>query len=224
MAMKAMILAAGRGQRMGTLTDSLPKPLIRLRGRALIDYHIESLAACGVRDFVINSGWLGERLHEHVGDGSAYGVRVAWSDEGWPALETGGGLRKALPLLGPAPFLVVNADVYVEYPWPRLLGMQLRTSLAHLVLVPNPEHNPGGDFTLREGRVVEPPHGDKLTYSGISVIDPALVAGQPAGARFQLAPLLREAAAAGRVGAERFEGKWSDVGTPERLAALESLR
>lgn len=222
--MKAMILAAGRGQRMGTLTDSLPKPLIRLRGRALIDYHLESLAACGVREFVINSGWLGERLHEHVGDGSAYGVRVAWSDEGWPALETGGGLRKALPLLGPAPFLVVNADVYVEYPWPRLLGMPLGTSLAHLVLVPNPEHNPGGDFTLREGRVVEPARGEKITYSGISVIDPALVAGQPAGARFQLAPLLREAAAAGRVGGERFEGKWSDVGTPERLAALEQRR
>ncbi|HUP91077.1 MAG TPA: nucleotidyltransferase family protein [Solimonas sp.] len=224
--MKAMILAAGRGERMRPLTDATPKPLIEVRGRALIDHHVEALVAAGVSDFVVNTGWLGEKVRAHLGDGSRYGaVRVQCTEEGWPALETGGGICQALALLGEAPFIVVNGDVYAEFPWPGLVERARAFAprqLAHLVLVPNPAHHPGGDFALRDGRVREPATGPLDTFSGISVLHPQLFAGQVPGTRFPLAPLLRAAARRDQVGGELFHGPWSDVGTLERLAHLET--
>lgn len=211
-----MILAAGRGERMRPLTDALPKPLLPARGRALIDHHLIALARGGVTDVVINLGWLGESIRSHVGDGARYGLRVAWSEEGYPALETGGGIHRALPLLGPEPFWLVNGDVFCDYAFtPRGLAAG---ALAHLVLVANPAHHPAGDFALIDGQVataVTP----RLTYAGIAVLDPRLFEGCSPG-RFPLAPLLRSAADRGAVTGECFTGCWSDVGTPERLAAL----
>jgi MurNAc alpha-1-phosphate uridylyltransferase len=211
-----MILAAGRGERMRPLTDTAPKPLLVARGRPLIEYHFEALARAGITEVVINLGWLGERLRAHVGDGRRFGLSVAWSEEGYPPLETGGGIARALPLLGPEPFWVVNGDVYCEYAFavrPLAPG-----ALAHLVLVPNPPQHPAGDFTLAGGLVGNGPEG-RLTYAGLAILDPRLLARERPG-RFPLAPLLREAAARDAVTGERFDGAWSDVGTPERLAAL----
>ena len=219
---KAFILAAGRGERMRPLTDALPKPLIPVRGRPLIEHHLANLAAAGIREVVINLGWLGDKLRGHLGDGAGFGLRIQWSDEGWPALETGGGLFRALPLLGAAPFLLINGDVFSDYPCAALRQRAEHLpplDLAHLVLVPNPAHNPRGDFALEAGRVIEPAP-PQLTFSGLSVLHPALFVGCQPGA-FGLAPLLRAAAKEGRVSAEVFHGLWSDVGTPERLAALE---
>jgi MurNAc alpha-1-phosphate uridylyltransferase len=220
--MKCMILAAGRGDRMRPLTDTLPKPLIPLKGRPLIEYPLRDLAEVGIKDFVINLGWLGEKIPEALGDGSRLGVRIKYSDESWPALETGGGIFNALRLLGPDPFVVVNADVYAEYPWFKLAGLANtlpKNVLAHLVLVPNPEHLKKGDFMFKGGRIVEPGEATH-TFSGISILRPVLFSGHQPG-KFPLAPLLRAAARAGRVTAEVFNGLWSDVGTPERLAELE---
>lgn len=220
--MKAVILAAGRGDRMRPLTDSTPKPLLRLRGKPLIEYHLERLGRAGVREIVINTGWLGEQLAEALGDGRRWQVRIQYSHEGWPALETGGGIFKALPLLGPEPFLVVNGDVYVEPDWRAWARRSLaHGDLAHLVLVPNPPHNPKGDFGLVASRVVDA--GASYTFSGISLLHPDLFQGQRGGA-FKLAPLLRKAVAQGAVTAELFTGPWSDVGTPERLLRLEKQR
>ncbi len=220
--MKAMILAAGRGERMRPLTDSLPKPLIPVRGQRLAERHLQHLAAAGVRELVINLGWLGERIEEALGDGSRLGVSIAWSREGWPCLETGGGIFNALPLLGPAPFLVLNGDVWTDYPLPDLVaraaGFPLQ-DLGHMVLVPNPPHHPRGDVTLAGGRVV-PACAETHTFSGLSVLRPELFAAAPGGA-FPLWPLLREAAIRGQVSGEIYEGRWSDVGTPQRLEALE---
>lgn len=218
---KAFILAAGRGERMRPLTDALPKPLIPVRGRPLIEHHLANLAAAGIREVVINLGWLGDKLRGHLGDGVGFGLRIQWSDEGWPALETGGGLFRALPLLGDAPFLLINGDIFSDYPCAALLQRAEHlplVDLAHLVLVPNPLHNPRGDFALEAGRVIEPA-SPQFTFSGLSVLHPALFEGCQPGA-FGLAPLLRAAAKEGRVSAEVFHGLWSDVGTPERLAAL----
>lgn len=218
--MRAMILAAGRGERLRPLTDSLPKPLLPVRGRALIEHHILGLAAAGVRQIVVNLGWLGERLRAHLGDGARYGVAIAYSEEGWPALETGGGVFRALPLLGSEPFLLVNGDVYTDYPWPAL-AERARTlpagDLAHLVLVPNPAHNGGGDFGLDRGRVRNAPR--QYTFSGISVQRPQLFAGCSDG-RFPLLPLWRQAAGSDQLGGELFDGLWSDVGTVERLELI----
>jgi MurNAc alpha-1-phosphate uridylyltransferase len=222
--MKAMILAAGRGERMRPLTDRTPKPLIAVGGRPLIEWHVAALKAAGVEEIVVNLGWLGARLREHLGDGSAFGVAIAYSEEGWPALETGGGIHAALPLLGPEPFLVFNGDVWSDVP---LAGLAARAAqlpaddLAHLVLVPNPPHNPRGDFGLAGGRMI-PACAESLTFSGLSVLRPVLFADCTPGA-FPLAPLLRDAAIRGRVSAELHAGRWSDVGTPERLQSLESL-
>lgn len=220
---RAFILAAGRGERMRPLTDHTPKPLLAVRGRPLIEHHLDALAAAGVREAVINLGWLGEQIRAQLGDGSRWGLRLAWSDEGWPALETGGGIFRALPLLGAAPFVVVNGDVYTDYPLAALVARATPLAagdLAHLVLVPNPAHHPRGDFALQDGRVVEPAP-PQYTFSGLSVLHPALFAGCSAGA-FGLAPLLRAAAQRGQVSAELHRGLWSDVGTQERLAALQS--
>lgn len=220
-----MILAAGRGERMRPLTERIPKPLVRLRGRPLIEYPLRDLAEAGVERFVINLGYRGAQIREHLGDGRRFGVSIEYSDEGEAPLETGGGLLQALPLLGEAPFLVVNADVYAEYAWIRLLGLARQLpprDLAHLVLVPNPAHRPQGDFALEQSRVREPaPEGaPSYTFAGLSVMRPELFAGCQPG-RFPVAPLLRAAARDGRLGAEVFRGLWSDAGTPERLAELE---
>lgn len=223
---KAFILAAGRGERMRPLTDHTPKPLLTVGGRPLIDYHLRALAQAGIREVVINLGWLGAQIRDALGDGARYGLSIAYSDEGWPALETGGGIHRALPLLGPGPFLVLNGDVYCDYPLAALrrCAEQLPAQdLAHLLLVPNPEHHPGGDFAMSAQRVVEPAAAlaPKLTFSGISVLRPELFAGCSDGA-FGLAPLLREAAVRQCVGATLHRGLWSDVGTTQRLAVLEA--
>jgi len=222
--MKAMILAAGRGERMRPLTDHTPKPLIPVAGRPLIEWHLAALKAAGVEQIVVNLGWLGERLRTHLGDGSAFGVSIAYSDEGWPALETGGGIHRALPLLGSAPFMLVNGDVWSDVPIAALVTRAAALpehDLAHLVLVPNPAHNPRGDFGLAAGRMI-PACAESFTFSGVSVLRPELFEDCTPGA-FPLAPLLRDAAIRGRVSAELHTGLWSDVGTPERLAAVENL-
>jgi MurNAc alpha-1-phosphate uridylyltransferase len=215
--MKAMILAAGRGERMRPLTDDRPKPLLEVGGRALIDYPLERLAAAGVRDVVINLAWRGQMIREFVDDGSRWGLRVSYSDEGPQALETGGGIRQALPLLGAAPFWLVNADVYCDFPFPprRLAG----GTLGHLVLVPNPDHHPRGDFGL-DGSRVHTGTGRHWTYSGLALLSPELVAGRAPG-RFALGPLLAAAADSGALTGELYEGEWTDVGTPARLAELD---
>ncbi len=217
--MKAFILAAGRGERMRPLTDHTPKPMLMVRGRPLIEWHLQKLAAAGVQKVVINLGWLGERLRAALGDGRAQGLQIDYSEEGWPALETGGGLHRALPLLGDAPFLLVNGDVFTDLPFAPLCARGLDAGqLAHLVLVPNPPQHPRGDFALRDGRVVDAE--PRLTYSGIALLHPRLFEGCTAGA-FPLAPLLKRAMAAGQVSGQCHQGLWSDVGTPERLAALQ---
>lgn len=222
--MHAMILAAGRGERMRPLTDHTPKPLIPVAGRPLIEWHVAALQAAGVEHIVINLGWLGETVRAHLGDGRAFGVSIAYSDEGWPALETGGGIHRALPLLGDRPFLLLNGDVWSDVPLARLVERATALDanyLAHLVLVPNPLHNPRGDFGLVGGRMV-PACAESFTFSGLSVLRPELFADCAPGA-FPLAPLLRDAAIRGQVSAELHAGVWSDVGTPERLAAIETL-
>jgi MurNAc alpha-1-phosphate uridylyltransferase len=218
--MKAMILAAGRGERLRPLTDRVPKPLIEAGGKPLIGWHLERLAAAGCREVVVNVSHLGEKLVERLGDGAGYGLRIAFSREMQP-LETAGGMAMARALLGPEPFLVVNGDVYCEVDFAQLLGASLGERLAHLVLVPNPAHHPAGDFTLDGGKVGNAP-SPRYTYAGVAVIAPQLFAGVQAGSKAQLAPLLRAAAEERRVSGEFFEGTWLDVGTVERLAALEA--
>ncbi len=216
--MKAMILAAGHGTRMRPLTDHTPKPLLQAGGKPLIVWHIEKLARAGFRDIVINLAWLGWKIPEALGDGSRWNIRLHYSDEQHEgALETAGGIIKALPLLGDEPFLVVNGDVWCDYPClPYTLG---ENDLAHLVLVNNPEHNPNGDFALHDGRVSSDGES-RLTFSGIGYYHPQLFAGLEYGKR-PLAPLLRQAMQRGQVSGEWFGGDWRDIGTPERLAELD---
>jgi MurNAc alpha-1-phosphate uridylyltransferase len=221
-AVRAMILAAGRGERMRPHTDHRPKPMLPVAGQPLIERHLERLRAAGVEDVVVNLGWLGEVIREDLGDGGAFGVRVQYSVEGWPALESGGGIHHALPLLGADPFVVVNGDVWTDYPLARLVqrAATLEPGVhAHLVLVPNPAHNPRGDFVLAGGRVGNGAEG-RHTFSGLSVQRPELFAGCAPG-HFPLLPLWRAAADAGRMSGELYEGVWSDVGTPERLDELQ---
>lgn len=219
--MKAMILAAGRGERMRPLTDSKPKPLLQVRGKALIEYHLEGLASGGIKEVVINTGWLGDQIPPCVGDGSRWGLRIAYSREGWPALETGGGIFNALPLLGDEPFLILNGDVWTEWRirTPRLPETWRSGTLAHLVLVPNPPHHIEGDFGLIDG-LVTARNNQQFTYSGIGFYHPRFFAGCTGGA-FKLAPLLYAAVHKAQVTGELFQGEWSDVGTLERLAALQ---
>lgn len=214
--MKAMILAAGRGERMRPLTDHTPKPLLKVAGTPLIEHHLHRLARGGFREVVINVAHLGEQIRRHLGGGEAYGLNILYSDEGDAALETGGGVFKALPLLGPEPFLVVNGDIWCDH---SLRPSRLQPGdLAHLILVDNPAHNPRGDFALEGGRLLDV-GTDRLTFSGIGYYHPELFSGCTPG-WFPLAPLLREAAQRGRAGAGHYRGAWSDAGTPARLEAL----
>ena len=221
---KAMILAAGRGERMRPLTDHTPKPLLAVGGKALIVWHIERLREAGFGELVINRAHLGHQLEAALGDGSRLGVRIAWSPE-TRALETAGGIRHALPLLGDAPFVVINGDVFCDADFTRLRtaarALRADGDLAHLLLADNPDHHPVGDFHLAaDGRV----HADgspRLTFSGLGAYHPALFAALPDNAPAKLAPLLREAMRAGKVGGEHLEGRWIDVGTPARLSQLD---
>lgn len=222
--MKAMILAAGRGTRMAPLTDHCPKPLLPLAGKPLIQHHIEKLVAAGITELVINHAWLGHMLEEALGDGAALGARIQWSPEA-EALETGGGIAHALPLLGADPFLLVNGDVWTDWNYADALQAELGTDLACLWLVDNPDHNPSGDFVLRNTRVRNPQQSafaqsPRLTFSGLSVLHPALFHDCPAGA-FPLAPLLRHAMDSDQVSGQQLSGRWVDVGTPQRLTQLE---
>ena len=218
-----MILAAGRGERMRPLTDRLPKAMIEAAGRPLIVHLIQRLARAGFAELVINVSHLGETIERQLGDGAALGVRIAYSREA-TALETGGGIAYALPLLGEAPFVVVNCDVYSDFDFARLRAaadsLSERGGVAHLVLVDNPAHHRGGDFCLHQGRVTAAGE-ERLTFSGMGAYAPALFAAVERGTRCQLAALLQPAMARGEVSGERHRGLWMDVGTPERLAALE---
>ncbi|TFH88695.1 nucleotidyltransferase family protein [Billgrantia azerbaijanica] len=216
--MKAMILAAGLGTRMRPLTDRCPKPLLPVGGKPLIVHHLERLARAGIREVVINVSYRAEQIMAALGDGSDVGVTIAWSREEEP-LETGGGIRQALPLLGDAPFLLVNGDVWCDLD-PATLP-PLGDDLAHLVLVDNPDHHPAGDFHLDTDGRVHAVGEPRLTFAGLSLLAPALVADQVPDA-FPLAPLLKHAMAGGRVGGSHHRGAWVDVGTPERLAALDA--
>jgi MurNAc alpha-1-phosphate uridylyltransferase len=221
--MKAMILAAGRGERMRPLTDRMPKALLPVAGKPLVLWLLESLARSGICDIVINVSHLGELIERALGDDAALGVRIAYSREP-EALETAGGIAAALPLLGGAPFITVNGDIYTDFDFARLTATARDLSragvLAHLVLVDNPPHHPGGDFSLDGGMVAEG-GAARFTYSGIAVYRPELFSSVARGAKHRLAPLLHEAIARGRVSGERHQGGWVDVGTPERLAQLE---
>lgn len=214
----AMILAAGRGSRLQPLTDTVPKPLVEVGGETLICRHLRRLADAGVHEVVVNLGWLGQSLKEAVGDGSRFGVRIAWSEEGWPALETGGALLRARPLLGTEPFLLVNSDIWSDYPLARLVQTARElpaATLAHLVLVDNPGHHSQGDFGLVDGRVVAGP--PRLTFSGLSVHRPQLVDETRERGAFPILPLWEKAIAQQRVSGEHYTGRWFDVGTPQRL-------
>jgi N-acetyl-alpha-D-muramate 1-phosphate uridylyltransferase len=226
---RALIFAAGKGERMRPLTEHTPKPLLPVGGKPLIAWHLEKLAAIGVSDVVINTAWLADRFEPALGDGRRWGLQLHYSYEGAEPLETGGGMWHALPKLGEAPFIAVNGDIWSDYDFARLPHEP--AGLAHLVLVDNPGHNPRGDFALDGTRV----HSDgpgRLTFAGIGVYRAALlsdwsrIVGDAAGSeldppRFKLAPLLRAAMTAGLVGGEHHAGAWTDVGTPERLAELD---
>ena len=221
--MIAMLLAAGRGERMRPLTDHAPKPLLMAGGKPLIVWHIERLAHAGITDLVINHAHLGAQIENALGDGSRYGVHIRYSPEHPSALETAGGIANALHLLGSQPFAVINGDIWCDYDFARLpahaTALQARGDTAHLVLVNNPAHHPGGDFGLWHGRVT----GDtpKLTFSGIGVYQPVLFEHIPRGTAAPLAPLLRAQIAQGKASGEHFGGNWVDVGTPQRLEELD---
>jgi MurNAc alpha-1-phosphate uridylyltransferase len=218
--MRAMILAAGRGERLRPLTDSIPKPLVEIAGKPLIEYHLQALADAGFREIVVNQGHLGDMLPAAIGDGSRWNITIHWSDEQPEALETGGGIFKALPLLGSSPFLVVNGDIWTDYPYSRLRA--IKCDHAHLVMIPNPPQHPAGDFSLQQARIRN--EGDnKLTFSGISVYHPRLFDGCTPG-KFSVVPLLRSAMKNHLVTGEEYRGVWEDIGTLERLEMIRSRR
>lgn len=231
--MKAMILAAGRGERMRPLTDITPKPLLPVAGKSLIVWHLERLARAGFRDIVINHAHLGEQIEALLGDGAAWGMTIRYSPEPPGALETAGGIANAIPMLvddaNDEPFLVVNGDIYCDWDFARAhacLTSSPVLNLAHLVLVANPPHHPHGDFTLTDQKVgageTAHPLAARLTFSGIGIYRPSLFAGLARGQPAQLAPLLRATMATGQVSGECHAGRWEDVGTPQRLAALDA--
>jgi MurNAc alpha-1-phosphate uridylyltransferase len=211
-----MILAAGRGERLRPLTDLQPKALTEVRGQSLLEHHLHALRSAGVETVVINLGWLGEQIAERIGSGAAYGMQVIYSPEDEEILETGGGIHRALPMLGSEPFLVVNADIFTDMPMPT--GDLDGSSLGRLVLVPTPEDKDRGDFDVVAGRLrnAEQP---RYTFSGVAVYRPEFFAGCAAG-RFSIAPMLRKAADADQLAASVYSGNWTDVGTVERLEAL----
>ena len=216
--MRAMILAAGRGERLRPLTDTLPKPLVEVRGKPLIEHHINALSSAGFREIVINQGHLGDLLRETIGDGERWNVTIHWSDEQPKALETGGGIHRALPLLGSAPFLVVNGDVWTDYPFTRLRA--IKCDWAHLVMIDNPAHHPLGDFALLGARIRN--EGEvKLTFSGIAVYHPRLFNCCEPG-KFSVVPLLRSAMENHLVTGEYHAGCWDDIGTLERLESIDT--
>lgn len=227
--MKALIFAAGKGERMRPLTDHTPKPLLEAGGKRLIEWHLERLAACGVDEVVINTSWLGAQFPDVLGDGSRYGLSIRYSYEGDEPLETGGGMLRALSLLGDAPFLAVNGDIWCDFDF-ALLPREPR-GLAHLVLVDNPEHHPGGDFALMSDGRVDADASPRLTFAGVGVYRGSLLTGwrdvvadvrgaQLVPPRFKLAPILVAAMRRGLVDGVRHRGVWTDVGTPQRLDAL----
>jgi MurNAc alpha-1-phosphate uridylyltransferase len=227
---KALIFAAGRGERMRPLTDAVPKPLLRVGGKRLIEWHLEKLAACDVREVVINTSWLAEQFPHALGDGSCWGLRIVYSYEGATPLETGGGMLAALPLLGTAPFLLLNGDVWTDCDLARL--PREPDGDAHLVMVDPAAHAPQGDFALDANGRLAPGGTARLTYSGLGVFRPQLfdgwreALGDVAGVRsrpprFGLAPLLRARMAQQTISGEHYRGTWTDVGTPERLRALD---
>jgi N-acetyl-alpha-D-muramate 1-phosphate uridylyltransferase len=221
--MKAIVLAAGRGERLRPITDTLPKPLVTVAGKPLIVYHLEALSRAGVRDVVINLSWLPDKLREALGDGSRYGVSITYTDEGPVALETGGGIFNALQHLGPGPFLVVNGDTFTDIDFGALRAKAESDTrsgaLARIVLVPNPTQHPRGDFGLQGDDVVER-DTERFTYSGVGLYRPELFEGCAPG-KFPLAPLLKRAIAAVRLRGELHRGEWCDVGTPQRLSELD---
>ncbi len=221
--MDAFILAAGRGERLRPLTDTVPKPLIRIGGAALIEYHLRALARAGIRNVVINHAHLGALIRNHLGDGKRYGVRILYSDETDGVLGTAGGIVKALPLLQSDPFVTVNGDIWTDYRFERL--PQEFPGLAHLMLVDNPAHNPGGDFCLEANRVrrLEQCSGPRLTFSGIGLFRRGLFEHRPASPA-ALGPLIADAAERDRVSGELYRGVWVDVGTPERLQEARHIQ
>lgn len=225
--MRAMILAAGRGERMRPLTDTLPKPMLSVGGQPLIVWHLRALANAGIRDVVINHAWLGQRLVDALGDGSRWGLSIQYSAEGERGLETAGGIARALPLLGRDPFLVLNGDVWCDWQPAAAAAIAARldgdSQQAWLLLVSNPAHHPEGDFIRDENGVLRPRGTDKgaLTYAGIGVFHPALFAGVSGDVAAPLAPLLRHAMGSQRITGSHHTGRWTDVGTPERLSELD---
>ncbi len=214
--MSAMILAAGRGERLRPVTDVTPKALVEVNGVSLLERHLQRLADAKITTVVINLGWLGERIAERIGSGQQYGLQVVYSPEYDNILDTGGGIKRALPLLEKAPFWIINADIFTDMPLPNIkLDPE---SLAHLVLVPTPGHKAAGDFELRDGKVRNSDNMD-LTYSGMAFYRPEFFA-KSGGGRFSVVPLLREAADDGLIEGSLYEGAWEDVGTPERLQKL----
>ena len=216
--MIAMILAAGRGERLRPLTDKVPKALVEVGGESLLERHLRSVKAAGVDTVVINLGWLGDQIVERAGSGSEFGLNVIYSPEGDNILETGGGIHRALPMLGDDPFLVVNADIYTDMPLP--VTPLPADDVGHLVLVPTPEHKPSGDFDLIDGRIR---NGDmpEFTFGGVAVYRPEFFANCVAG-RFSVVPMMRTAADAGQLSGSVYAGLWRDVGTPDRLKELDS--
>jgi len=212
-----MILAAGRGERLRPLTDTVPKSLVEVQGKSLLERHLENVRRSGIEDVVINLGWFGEQIVDRVGAGSMYGLNVSYSNEHDDILETGGGIHKALPLLGDKPFLVVNADVYTDMPIPDV--SLSRRDMGHLVMVPSPPYRDGGDFDVEDGRIRNG-ESQKLTFSGVAVYRPEFFTGCEAG-RFSIVPMLREAADEDLLQGSIYAGMWADVGTPERLADID---
>ena len=217
--MRAMILAAGLGTRMGVLTDNTPKALLKAAGKPLLQFHLEALARSGFRDVVINHGRLGAQIEALFGSGAPFGLAIHYSAEGEEPLETAGGIRRALALLGSGPFLVVNADIWTDFDF---ASLALRVpAAAHIVLVPNPDHHPQGDFGLSGAQVIE--NGkNPYTYSGIGVFHPVFFHDLHDG-QAPLAPLLRDAIGQGRVTGECYTGRWFDIGTPDRLSGIDEL-
>lgn len=213
-----MILAAGRGERLRPVTDNLPKALVEVRGNSLLEHHLQAVRSAGVETVVINLGWLGEQIVERIGSGSSFGLNVVYSPEGDDILETGGGIHRALPMLGNEPFLVINADIWTDMPLP--VAELDDDDVGHLMLVPTPGHKSTGDFDLADGRVRNGEDAE-FTFSGVAVYRPEFFANCTPG-RFPLAPMLRAAADAGQLGGSVYAGLWRDVGTPERLTELNS--